>query len=422
MQKMLLPLHVAAVLLCPQFAQAQITMPAPPAALTLPAALSYAMAANPELAAAKREIEANDGALRQAGLLPNPELSASIEEGSDSSASSRSTTLQLNQTVELGGKRHARMALAERNRAIARNELAIKAGQIRAAVTTYFYASLIAQERQRVAQSSLELAQRASHAAKRQVALGKLAPLEATRAQIAESGVRVELAQAESEAQIAKQRLATSLGGKLPLAAQLQGQFDTLPSLPNIAHLSARLPHSPLMQRARLELEKRIAMSAMEKSRQIPDLTLSIGAKREQQGGRTQAMLGFSIPLTLFDRNQGNLQEAHSRADKAKDELAATEQGLQSELLQTQQRLSIARDEAQLLQKEVLPGAQNAFELAIKGFEFGKFTFLDVLDAQRSLLQAKSQYLRSLSDAQRASAELDAYLGESDQPLTRTSF
>jgi cobalt-zinc-cadmium efflux system outer membrane protein len=176
------------------------------------------------------------------------------------------------------------------------------------------------------------------------------------------------------------------------------------------------------MRRAQLEYEKRMAMSSIEKSRQIPDVTLSIGAKREPQNGRQQAIVGLSVPLALFDRNQGNLQEAHSRVDKARDELLATQQRLQSELLQAQQRSSIAREEAQMLKKDVLPNAQHALELAIKGFEYGKFTFLDVLDAQRSLLQATSQYLRSLSEAQRASAELDSYLGDSAQALTSTSF
>lgn len=434
MQKMLLSLNVAAALLCPLSALAQPEMSASaplgaakpistlstlPETLTLSAALAYAMQANPELAAAKREIQANHGARRQAGLWPNPELAAVIENPGNHQ---RSTTLQINQTLELGGKRPARVALAERNLAIAKNELAIKTAEIRAAVTTHFYASLIAQERQRVAQSSLELAQRASHAAQRQVALGKLAPLEATRAHIAESGGRVELAQANSEWQLAKQKLASSLGGKLAFATTLQGQFDTLPMLPSLAQLDASLPNSPLMRRAQLEYEKRMAMSSIEKSRQIPDVTLSIGAKREPQNGRQQAIVGLSVPLALFDRNQGNLQEAHSRVDKARDELLATQQRLQSELLQAQQRSSIAREEAQMLKKDVLPNAQHALELAIKGFEYGKFTFLDVLDAQRSLLQATSQYLRSLSEAQRASAELDSYLGDSAQALTSTSF
>ncbi|MBI1772295.1 MAG: TolC family protein [Burkholderiales bacterium] len=435
---MLLPLNVVVVLLCPLLAQAQkpsadqpvfypirvpatamSAAPAIPAVFNLPTALAYALASNPDIAAARREIQASEGALRQAGIIPNPELSAVME---DARQNTRSTTVQINQALELGGKRGARISVAERSRAAAMNELAIKSAEIRAAVTTNFYAVLIAQERQRLATTSLELAQRASHAASRQVTLGKIPPLEAARAGIAESGVRVELAQANSELLTAKHRLAVALGGGLSADQQLQGEFNTLPILPAIQKLTQGLSQSPLIQRARIELDKRMAMSELEKSRQIPDLTLSIGAKREQQTGRNQAIAGISIPLSLFDRNQGNLQEALSRTDKARDELTGTENRLYSEVLQAHQRLSLARDEAELLQKEVLPVAQNAFDIAIKGFEYGKFNFMDVLDAQRSLLQTKAQYLRGLSEAQRAAADIEAYMGDREFSLfTATS-
>ncbi|MFZ6719722.1 TolC family protein [Undibacterium sp. Ji49W] len=440
MQKFLLPLPIAAALLCPLLVQAQnladannaaalttrqalsanvalpvtatttfTTTTAPPIVLTLRSALAYAMSANPEIAAARREIQASEGILRQAGVMPNPELSVLME---DARQDTRSTTVQINQPLELGGKRAARISVAERNRSAALNELAIKSAEIRSAVTTQFHAVLIAQERQRLALSSLELAQRASNAASRLVSLGKIPPLEAARADIAKSGVRVELAQANSELLTSRQRLSAALGNSQINDQQLEGEFNTLPALPSMQKLASNLAHSPLMQRARLELDKRLAMSELEKSRQIPDLSLSLGTKRDQQSGRNQAIIGISIPLALFDRNQGNLQEALSRSDKARDELSATEIRLHNELLQAHQRLSLARDEAELLKKEVLPGAQNAFDIAIKGFEYGKFNFMDVLDAQRSLLQAKAQYLRSLSEAQRAAADIETYIGD----------
>ena len=52
---------------------------------------------------------------------------------------------------------------------------------------------------------------------------------------------------------------------------------------------------------------------------------------------------------------------------------------------------------------------------AVKGFDLGKFGFLDVLDAQRTLLAAKGQYLRALGETHRARIELDRLLGASEQ-------
>jgi cobalt-zinc-cadmium efflux system outer membrane protein len=150
----------------------------------------------------------------------------------------------------------------------------------------------------------------------------------------------------------------------------------------------------------------------VEKSRRIPDVTVSMGVKKNGETGSNQAVVGLSIPFPMFDRNQGNILEALRRTDKARDELAATEIRLDGELAQAYERLSTARQEAEALQRDILPGAQSAYDAATTGFEFGKFNFLDVLDAQRTLLQARSQYLRTLSEAHNAAAEIDRILGE----------
>ena len=89
---------------------------------------------------------------------------------------------------------------------------------------------------------------------------------------------------------------------------------------------------------------------------------------------------------------------------------------------QARERLNAARQDAELLQRDILPGAQSAYDAATKGFEFGKFNFLDVLDAQRTLLQAKSQYLRALSEAHRAAAEIERILGDASSGATISSL
>jgi hypothetical protein len=80
---------------------------------------------------------------------------------------------------------------------------------------------------------------------------------------------------------------------------------------------------------------------------------------------------------------------------------------LSTEVTQNEERLKALVVEAQTLQSEIMPGARSAYEAASKGFELGKFSFLEVLDAQRTFFQARAQYLRSLSDAHRTAAELE---------------
>jgi cobalt-zinc-cadmium efflux system outer membrane protein len=379
--------------------------------LSLDAALALAFQANAELRAAAHELEAVDAAVIQAGVLPNPDLATLIE---DTRRETRSTTLQLNQPIELGGKRAARVEAAERARDAAGADLAARRSKIRAGLIAAFFDTLIAQERVRLAGESAELARRGTAAAARRVAAGKVSPVEETKARVAEAGVKVELAQAASALRSARQRLAAFWGNPSPRFAAALGQAETLPVAGHPDDLVPRLDATPLMRRAGLEVERRRALSDVERARRIPDVTVSLGVKRDEQLGRNQAIVGLSIPLPLFNRNQGNVAEALRREDKARDELAATRIRLQNEAAQAWERLETARSEAATLAGEVLPGAQAALAAATKGFELGKFGFLDVLDAQRTLFQARSQHLRALAEAHRARAELDRLLGADD--------
>jgi cobalt-zinc-cadmium efflux system outer membrane protein len=405
------------------WAQTPLTGPGPSsprasesaAPLTLNAALELALGANPDLSAAGRELEALDATITQAQARPNPELSALIE---DTRRETRTTTLQLNQPIELGGKRGARIEAAERGRDAAFLELEAKRAEIRAAVTAAFFDVLVAQERLRLAQASVELAQRATGAASRRVTAGKVSPVEETRARVAEAAVRVERAQAASEVTTARRRLAATWGNSSPRFERAEGDPESLPPLPALADLYMRLATSPNVLRASIEVERRQALADVERSRRIPDLTISLGAKRNEELGRDQAILGVSIPIPVFNRNQGNLLEALHRTDKARDELAAAGTRLSNELAAAHERLNTARQEVALLQRDILPGAQSAYDAATKGFELGKFSFLEVLDAQRTSFQAKSQYLRALAEAHRSAAEIERILGAASTQST----
>jgi cobalt-zinc-cadmium efflux system outer membrane protein len=423
MYRYVLPLALAASLaltanaqpsgrFAPDTAQAASTHPArftePPGALTLEEALELALNANSDLSAVRHELQAVEAGVLQAGALPNPSLGLEVQ---DTRRATRETTIQLSQPIELGGKRALRIRAAESSRGAAAADLRARQAEVRAAVITAFFDVLAAQERLRLAQESAELAQRAASVASRRVVAGKVSPVEETRARVAETAVRLELLQARSELVSARRQLAATWGNLAPRFTEADGKLDLLPVLPDMASLAARLTDAPALSRARIEIDRRQAMSRVEYSRRMPDMTVSVGVKRDEELGRNQAVLGVSIPLPLFDQNRGNVLESLRRIDKARDELSSTEIRLGSELAQAAQQLEMARQEAESLRNEVLPGAQSAHDAAAKGFEFGKFGFLDVLDAQRTLVQARSQYLRALSEAHRAAADIDRILG-----------
>ncbi|MEC4718431.1 TolC family protein [Noviherbaspirillum sp. CPCC 100848] len=400
--------HVAAQAYAPRAVE-------PAGSLTLQAALDLAMRYSPDLSAAQYELQAVEATVVQANVLPNPSLEVGVE---DRRRETRESTLQISQPIELGGKRSARMRAAERGLDAAVADLNATKADIRANVIAAFFDVLAAQERIRLAQQASELAQRATTVANKRVLAGKVSPVEETRARVAESSVRLELAQARSELASVRKRLSATWGNTFPRFDQVDGRIDALPELPEQPALTQRLASAPALARARHEVDRRQALAQVERSRRIPDMAVTLGVKRSEELGRNQAIVGVSIPLPVFDTNRGNVLESLRRADKARDELSATEIRLNSELAQAYEKLSISRQEAQSLQNEVIPGAQSAYDAAATGFEYGKFGFLDVLDAQRTLLQVKSQYLRALSEAHRAAADIDRILGET-VPVTQ---
>ena len=69
--------------------------------------------------------------------------------------------------------------------------------------------------------------------------------------------------------------------------------------------------------------------------------------------------------------------------------------------------------EATILADDVVPGAQTAFDAATQGYQVGKFDYLDVLDAQRTLFEAKGQYIRSLAKYHKAKIDVERLIAKS---------
>ena len=378
--------------------------------LSLAKAIELALEGNPEVAAAKRQWEAAEGQVLQGRSRPNPELAYSLE---DTRSKTRTQSWQLNLPVELGGKRAARTKAAEKSREQAQAQLAELQATVRANVAAAYFDVLTAQERLVLARDSAALAKSSTDTVSKRVAAGKVSPVEESKARVAEAGVRVELAQAASEQRNALSRLFALLGRIDAPFTVLEGKAENLPSAPSLADLQPLISSAPGVVLARIEVDRRKALTALEQSKRVPDVTVSVGMQRSNETQRNVLLFGVSVPLPVFDRNQGNLLEALKLEDKARDELQAATVRLHSEVAQARERLSTIIAEVQSLKQDVLPGAKSAYDAATIGFENGKFNFLEVLDAQRTYFTAKSQYLKALGEAHRAAADIDRLLGAS---------
>jgi outer membrane protein, heavy metal efflux system len=360
------------------------TQPAPAVqSLTLDDALALAAQNNPLLRSARSGADATSGALFQAGARPNPSLSL-LQEGL--SGVDRTSTVLLSQTFELGGKRNARLSAASYRREAALASLDSRGAALQAGVVSAFYGLLAAQRQLRVADESARLA--------------------ASAADIDAVAARRRVATAVDE-------LANVTGSELPRDRAATGDLDDLPPIEPLPQLLQRLDGAPDARAARAEALRASAAIAVEQAKRIPDITISAGMKRIATASApvNQAVIGVSIPLPIFDTNQGALLEAVHQAQKADADVDAERARLQLELSRAYAAYKIAADEARRLRTDVLPAAREALDAMLRGCELGKFGFLDVLDAQRTLFQRESQYVQTLADAHRAYAEIGRLVG-----------
>jgi len=377
--------------------------------LSLPEALSAAFAQNPELAAAGREIGIAEGERRQAGLIPNPQLSWEVE---DTRRETRTTTVTLSQPLELGGKRGARIAVAGAGQTIAQLDLERQRNGLRADVVQAFHAALRAQTALELAQQSQALTERGLRVVQGRVTAGQSSPVEATRAQVQLAQAQAQVRRAASQRSVAYQALARLTGSPVARFDRLLATDLSPGAAPAAEALLARVEQTAEWRLAAAQVERGEASLGSEKAQRIPDLTVSLGSQYSREDRERVNVVGLSMPLPLFDRNQGNVLVAARRADQARDLRNAVELRLRSETRSALSQWATAMQEVQAYNRTILPSAQQAVDTATRGFEMGKFAFLDVLDAQRTLIEARGLYLQALASATDARAQVERLYGD----------
>lgn len=381
----------------------------PPSALTMKAALALARAQSSELAALRSEVEATDGAAQQSRTIPNPVFTSTWEEVGKPG---RSTSLEISQLIETGGKRAARVRAAGLGRDIAATEYDAKQIEVLTRVTQAFVDVLAAQRRKQISDQAVSLAAQAADAVGKRVIAGKVSPVEETKAKLEASAARIEAEQAIRELESTRKRLSAFWGNATPRFTEASGDLELLVVMPSLNALEQRARSSPERMRAIAEVARRGALLDGEKAKRYPDFTLGAGVKRTLGTRENLPLFTISMPLPIFDRNQGSVREALKRVDKARDEQSTIETRLQSELGQTYERLKAIEMELTTLREELLPGAKSAFDAATTGYQLGKFGFLDALDAQRTLFRTNQQYVRALAEYHRATTDLERLTGE----------
>lgn len=383
--------------------------------ITLMQALTLALSQNPELTVFSQEIRAREAAVLQSGLLPNPRIvgvAQNFGNATNKGFDGDWVSVELSQLIELGGKRAARIEAAERSQELAGWDYEVQRISVLTLVAQAFTEVLGAQARLDLARQTAALADQVATAVGNQVKAGEVSPVEETRAKVALATVRTDLTRAERELEAARRRLAALWGSIEPRFAKARGELGSVLPILTLQQLQERIHQNPELARWSTELTQRQALVELEKTKAIPDVTVSLGVSEYLLTNSYGLVASASMPLPVFDRNQGGILEAERRRTKAIDERHAAEVRVGTALSTAYQALATAYAEAAAYKTSILPGAESAFEAVRKGYRFGEFALLDVLDTQRILFAARAQYLRALTAYHQGVAEVERLIGE----------
>lgn len=389
-------LLAGALAACPQVAGAE--------PISLTDALSQATQGSPRVAEAKARADAAEARARQAGVSPNPELSLEIENfaGTGAFEGLRSTeaTLAVSQRLELGGKRSARVGVAKAERDFAfltyKAAIADLERDIRIA-----HADLRAAEGRAVlARDNVGAAQELARTAALLVDAGRDPPLRQLRAEAELAEAKAEQARTFSELLTARRLLADLIGSSDPELTASEAGLEDAP---------VSLPPDTITLDEQLKIAERDAAKArikVAKADAVPDITASGGVRRFEDGNDTALVAGISIPLPFRDRNRGNIEAAQSDSIAAESALVIAQRDAARARYDARMMLGAAEVRYEALAGPGIAQAEEALRLARLGYNAGKFSLLELLDAQNALTAAKLNLIEARLDRARALAAL----------------
>lgn len=370
-----------------------------PDVLTLDGAIRHALTHSPRLKASQASVAASRGGRRQAGVLPNPAVGYGKQNfnasGGYKVVSPGQSVYEVSQLIEVGGKRSARIDIADKGVQIAGLERQATTLDLIRDVTIAFAEAVAAEENVRLAAEQKALAEDVLHSVSVRVDAAASPLIQKRRAEVERASASVALDNAKREREISFVALAALLDEDDPSFKLDTKAFFALPGK-TVSADPERLKANPDLAKLGTALEQSRARLDLERANAVPDPTLSAGLVRIPSANGNALMVGVALPIPVLNANRGNIEKARSEVTQTEEGNRYAARSLSADLARAEQQMRSAHALAKTLSAEILPGAQKAFALAREGYGLGRFAYIEVLDAQRSLFGARQQYVAAL--------------------------
>ena len=391
--------------------------------LDLKQALTLALRCNRDLALYARNVRIKEAFAMQSRLLPNPELSVEMEDFSGSREfygdRQMQLTAQLSQAIELGGKRSAAIKVTDLEKKIAFYDYELKRLEIFSQVSKAFVDVIFTQINVKNAQELLTIAEQTHQTIEAKANAGKISTVEVSKSLVLVNLSEIDFNKTKQQLVTVRRNVSSIWGNNNPHFTNAKGTLEMPRSIPDFKLICSYIDKAP----EQLKYEHLVAIEKtniqLEKANAIPDVTLSGGYRYMNETEDNTLVAGVSIPLPIFNRNQGNILASRHQLSKTLEEKEALRLNLYHQLSASYESLSTLFYEARMLQENVLPDAQKSYDMVSEGFKLGKFVYLDLLDSQRTLFSVKKRINETLADYYKQLIEIESLIGVSVQDTIR---
>ncbi len=384
---------------------------APP--LTLAQALARAGEQHPALAADSYAARAAAALVEQAGAPPAATLDLAVENafgtGDLRGVRGLETTVQSSRTLEWGGKRGKRVALAEAEREIALRTAAVRRAEILAGTAAAFVQAVAAAERLALAGEPLRLARETLALAEARHRAGAAAPAETVRARVSLALAESETARLAAAAAAARTALAASWGDPAGAPPAVPGRLRLPAELPAVAAWRARLAGHPRLALQDALIAARRAHLALAQAQATGDVTATGGVRFLRAGSDAAFVAGLSFPLPSRERNQGNIRAARETLAGTESTVHAVQSELEAGFAAAWQDFAAAHALALKLARDAAPAAAEAAATLRAAYAAGQIPLTEVLEAQRALAAVRRELLEAEIAAALALARAESF-------------
>ena len=373
---------------------------------TLEEAVRTAVANSPQGEATAARLDGLNAARNAADTNPAPTIDGTVENIGTPGFSQWQIDGTYNQRLERGGKRAARVGLAQGDIAVAEAEALVRRLDLASEVQALYVEAQAAALSLELARSRVEIAETLANEVQRRVDEARDPLFAGTRARTQLAEARVDLGLAEHAFEAALARLALLTGGDPRSIGVVTSGFL---EAEEIATTSTDLtPVDLAVFHARRE--RADANYRLQEANSRTDPTVFAGP-RLFGNGDVAVIAGFSLPLPNRALNRANIDRAAAEQRQVEADLAVERFQRRRQIALAAERVEEARHEAEAIQEQVVPGAEQTLREVRAGYNRGGFTFLDVSIAQTALHEARVRFVDALAEYHQAKVDYDRLTG-----------